>query len=58
MKLRPSLPPSGELHPTVGTVRPHMHLRMAKFTQHFEVTSRENGRARSLSLSLSLGDEA
>lgn len=27
---------TGELVPTVGSVRPHSHLRMAKFTQHFE----------------------
>ena len=27
---------TGELQPTSGAVRPHSHLRMAKFTQHFE----------------------
>lgn len=27
---------TGELQPTKGAVRPHSHLRMAKFTQHFE----------------------
>merc|ERR1712100_792101 len=27
---------TGELQPTYGAVRPHSHLRMAKFTQHFE----------------------
>ncbi|KAJ1454500.1 P-loop containing nucleoside triphosphate hydrolase protein [Pelagophyceae sp. CCMP2097] len=27
---------TGELQPTAGAVRPHSHLRMAKFTQHFE----------------------
>ncbi|KAH8066230.1 ATPase [Aureococcus anophagefferens] len=26
---------TGELQPTAGAVRPHSHLRMAKFTQHF-----------------------
>jgi ATP-binding cassette subfamily F protein 2 len=27
---------AGELHPTEGAVRPHSHLRMSRFTQHFE----------------------
>ncbi|KAJ8603200.1 hypothetical protein CTAYLR_003813 [Chrysophaeum taylorii] len=27
---------TGELRPTKGSVRPHGHLRMSKFTQHFE----------------------
>lgn len=27
---------AGELYPTSGAVRPHSHLRMARFTQHFE----------------------
>jgi ATPase subunit of ABC transporter with duplicated ATPase domains len=26
---------TGELQPVVGSVRPHAHLRMSKFTQHF-----------------------
>jgi len=27
---------AGELIPTSGAVRPHSHLRMSRFTQHFE----------------------
>jgi ATP-binding cassette subfamily F protein 2 len=27
---------NGELVPRAGAVRPHGHLKMAKFTQHFE----------------------
>jgi ATP-binding cassette subfamily F protein 2 len=27
---------NGELVPRSGAVRPHGHLKMAKFTQHFE----------------------
>jgi len=27
---------AGELYPTKGAVRPHSHLRMSRFTQHFE----------------------
>ena len=27
---------NGELVPRSGAVRPHSHLKMAKFTQHFE----------------------
>jgi ATP-binding cassette subfamily F protein 2 len=26
---------SGELLPTMGDIRPHMHLKMGRFTQHF-----------------------
>ena len=26
---------SGELQPTAGDIRPHMHLKMGRFTQHF-----------------------
>jgi ATP-binding cassette, subfamily F, member 2 len=26
---------TGDLHPVHGSVRPHAHLRIAKFTQHF-----------------------
>lgn len=26
---------TGELQPVHGSVRPHAHLRIAKFTQHF-----------------------